>query len=39
MTIETFIEGVLDGGWYNFGLSQNELAEIGLRNLRKWFTT
>ena len=37
VTMETFVEGALDGAWYNFGVTQDELAEIGLRNLRKLF--
>lgn len=38
VTIEAFVEGALDAGWYDFGYTRDEMAAIGLRNLRKMFS-
>jgi len=37
LTMETFAAGGLDGGWQPLATTQDELADIGLRNLRRLY--
>lgn len=37
LTMETFVTGALDAGWYPLAQSQDELASVGLKNLQELF--